>query len=431
MKIEKQIEKNWKELRQQKHIKEEDDLKFVNDRHRHKKEQKSSDFYSIKKLDKAGRLKILKNIKKQKNVPYEEKVKNFLPIKKGEREQKDIIDDETGEILTEEMKEIIEDKRNKKSKELTEVEKELIHYPQLYDEIYNRGKTLRGLNQADIMNTYDVVNRYGKLKPVLKANTRTGFNISRLSVRHFGSIGDYDIDTIPLSHIKCKGTEITYMSYDKKHIRNKHLISRRFLSKVLSTWCYTVGIRYKPHKEEINGMDLWGKNIPLKTTDTRGEETIIYRENQHHLSAGDSILMIKDIIFLIRNKKLETLRDNMIMKKVSPQLYNVLVYKSISEKKKIGYILNEMKHRLYYDYQINGTDIVWGYSKYHIDYLVGIIMELQSGKYLTELMYPMINNLYQYPIKCKDTFVKPMTDKEHEKNADDYYTSQYYIDNGY
>ncbi len=40
-----------------------------------------------------------------------------------------------------------------------------------------------------------------------------------------------------------------------------------------------------------------------------------------------------------------------------------------------------------------------------MEYLIGLIKELQSNRYLTELMYPIINNLYKYPIKCKDTFV--------------------------
>ena len=426
MKIEKQIEKKWKELRQQKNIKETNDIKFVNDRYQHKKERKSSDFYSIKKLDRMGRLKILKNIKKQKDVPYEEKVKNFLPIKKGERKQNDIIDNETGEILTEEMKEIIEDKRNKKSKELTEVEKELIHTPQLYNEIYNRGKSLRTLNQADIMNTYDVVNRYGRLKPILKANTRTGYNISRTSMHNFGSIGDYDIDTIPLSHIKCKGTEITYMSYETKQTKNKQLISRRFLSKVLSTWCYVVGIKYKidiTKENELSGIKIWGKKIP--------NDTGIYTGKNNMLSGNDIVLILKDLIYLTRHKDLKNIQDDIIKSQVSTELYNVIKYKVRKEKKSMINVVNEMKHKLYYDYQIPETDIIWTYPKYPIEYLIGLIKELQSGKYLTELLYPAINNLYQYPIKCKDTFVKPMTDKEHEKNADDYDTSQYYIDNGY
>ena len=318
------------------------------------------------------------------------------------------------QLVKKEKKEKVENEDIIEGTPLSNVEFEMIQIPELKHLLINsEDKRYSQYNEAQKLNISKTTSRYGKEETLVTSNTWLGHSISKLKPRNFGSIGDFDVDSIPLSYGRLKGTEVTFISYETKQIRNSQIISRRFASKVLSTWCYIVGIRYKPKEEssEINGIELWGK----------------YMEHykQPVISGQDIILMLKDIMFLTRNKSVSKLKEYIENQKVSPQLYMVISTKRYQTKDKYRVIINEMKNRLYYEYQVPLTDIVWDYPKYSMEYLMGVVNELQSGKYLTDLIIPLIKDLWKYPIKCTDTKVKPLSYEEHETNKDDYDLNKY------
>ena len=49
----------------------------------------------------------------------------------------------------------------------------------------------------------------------------------------------------------------------------------------------------------------------------------------------------------------------------------------------------------------------------------------QSGNYYLNILHPIIYDLWNYPIKCTDTSIKPMTDKKHQENRESYDLTQY------
>lgn len=293
---------------------------------------------------------------------------------------------------------------------------------ELYDSEYYKEQlinpTTRIINYSDTdaskkINVQTFTTKYGKIRGRELSNTKLGNYIARTKTINFGSVGDFSIDAIPNSLIRSKGTEVTWVSSDSKCFRNKQLISRRFLSKICQFWSYMVGIRYDFHKGEMNGLWEWGTMLKLHNT------------NEHHtfLSGGDAIAMLKDILFVIRNKNIKNINKFYNDGRISKQLYNILIEMASQKNNSIENTLMEMKYRVYYDYKLD--DKVWSYPKVRVNYLFNLIKEINNGDYLTDILVPVIHNLHTYPIICKDTHVKPMSTEEHENNTDDYDLTQY------
>jgi len=90
-------------------------------------------------------------------------------------------------------------------------------------------------NEAQKLNPIEFTTKYGKIGNDIKGNTRTGRNIMRKKDNNFGSISEYNIDTLPKSFLHLKGIEKTELRQDSKTYNDIDIISRRFLSKILST----------------------------------------------------------------------------------------------------------------------------------------------------------------------------------------------------
>jgi len=411
----------------------------------------------IKKYENDDNLTSILSPEKMNEWLYKKR-KAKMPIEVFNPESKKRVneDKETGEIIPEDIDETdikLPQKKGIKGKakrKPTATELELIKYPSLRQQIINNVKHLgRNKNQTESINTYDFVDRWGKVRNVVFGNTRLGHNISREKVLNWGSVGDFDIDTIPLSYIKAKGTEVTYISYESKQVKNKQLINRRFLCNVLSTWGYLLGIQYtSTDKYKMTGIKIWCRGIEYEFTDTSGNKTELKRGEHSHINPADVTLMMKDILYIMRGKKFKYIKDEMINGNVSPNLYNTIFTLAKKEKTSMEDILQECKERFYkehrvIDYNTGQVDFIWNYTKWCPEMITGYIRELNSGKYFTDILYPIIKNMHYkspYPIKCTDTHLKRYkvtvdTDgniiDEHKKNNDDYDINQYYIDNGY
>ena len=272
-------------------------------------------------------------------------------------------------------------------------------------------------NEAQRINVYNFTTKYGKQYTKIIGNVRLVRNIIDAKVNHFGSIADYELpDTFPLSYVKCKGTEIIEIQdAPKKAYRRKGvLISRRFLSKVLQTWAYMTGIRYYSEKRKDTAVYLWCQKLKVRTSNKISIIDV--------LTGNDTIAMIKDMLFIIRNKPSVNLKSY-VSRAISENLYNLMMAQALSKKTKFENIIQQMKDRMYHVYQI--YDYTWNYPKYNPEYLTGVLNELNSGNYILNAPIPIIHDLYKYPIECKDTHLKPMTNEEHEQNKDDYDLTQY------
>jgi len=323
--------------------------------------------------------------------------------------------------------------------ELTpEVESQLIN---------NLKKPIDDYSEAQQINVSSKVNKWGKFATNEDGNTYLGRNISRLPLKTFGSVGEYHVDSLPLSVVKCKGTTITCMDTKGMEFQGVQTISRRFISKVIQLWSYVVDLRgnsgianyrraldmcaitltptalfglddnrlLEASLNAINPETLDGKNLNKLSSGNLVIDMI--RKREYKIVNGDlAISMIKDLLFLIRNQKINP-------DKISLNLYNITRAKTYEDKKDFDTILNEMKSRLQHLKQL-GED-AWGYSSIHPEYLVCLLNELRSGDYDRETLVPAILNLYKYPIECKDTHVKQMSEKQHSKNIDDYDIGNY------
>jgi hypothetical protein len=355
-------------------------------------------------------LAISKRSKVKDNISYE---REGLPKLKGERKSsKDIEEDESPNV----------DKIPIEYSE-SELSQEIREKPKLFENevIFTTNKDYESYSQSQLINSPEWVTRYGKLANVQKGNTRTSYAIAQLPVNTFGSIAEYGIDTMPLTNMKCKGTEVTYLSDKDLKYKNKHLISRRFLSLVLYKWSYMMGIPYLNRKDsKLSGMEIWG--IPMKL---KCEQDINYSYTQDFLTGEKIILMIKDMIYFTRNQKWDNIMDRIKFGKVSPQAYNLIDTIRRKKKIKIDTYLQEIKKRLYYDIQSKDFSEIWTFPKYHIEYLQGVLEELSSGNYFTDILTPVVYDLRNFPLISKDTYLKPMSDEEHKKNRDDYDLHKY------
>jgi len=281
--------------------------------------------------------------------------------------------------------------------------------------IFNRGKnvSLDTYNQAQRINVYERVNRWGKVTPILKGNTFIGSNIAELPQHNFGSIGEYIVDTLPNSFICVKGVEKTEVISERTTYNGQQIISRRFICNLISTWGYITELQYK------NALKMWAKDITQRICNDK------YKDYKM-VSGKEALQIIKDMLYLIRNNSFENIIDNMGKGIISEQLYSVinsiLTDTTLTKQEQQDRIMR-IKEKLYYNYSV--VDYAWAFPKYNTEYLISIIKQLQSGEYLTDMYIPIINNLKKYPIKCKDTHLKPMTDIQHKKNRDDYDIGQY------
>jgi len=281
--------------------------------------------------------------------------------------------------------------------------------------INNLGKNipLNNYNQSQRINVYERINRWGKIVPILKGNTFTGSNIAELPQHNFGSIGEYIVDTLPNSFITVKGVEKTEVISEMTTHNGQQIISRRFICNLISTWGYVTGLRYK------NALKMWATDVEQKLYDNKYK---IYKM----VSGHTAIQLIKDLLYLIRNKSYDDIIENIGKGIISEQLYSVinsiLNDKGLSKEEQQEKIMR-IKENMYYNYSV--VDYAWAFPKYNAEYLISLIKQLQSGEYIIDMNVPVINNLKKYPIKCKDTHLKPMTDEQHIKNRDDYDIGQY------
>jgi len=307
------------------------------------------------------------------------------------------------------------DEKKSVDKKLNKLQYELKHNPISRTEqvINDIPKSLDEYSASQKLNIYKYNTSYGKEREKVIGNTSIVRSIEKIASKNFGSIGDYDIDTIPRSLIRCKGTEVTYITDVHKMNKNKQLVSRRFCSKVLSTWCWAMGIKYIPSDRHINGIELWGIKIP-------GIKEVL-------INPTDCGYMIKDLIFLMRNKSssIDDLLDELRKGNISHQLYDVIMHKRYTKQTTVINIVNDIKVKISYLYNYSTSDVAWDYTKWNPEYLIKILDRLHSGEYFTDILVPAIIDLWKYPIKCTDTGLKQMTDEEHQKNTDDYDITQY------
>lgn len=256
-------------------------------------------------------------------------------------------------------------------------------------------------NSAQRLTPFEFHNQYGKRICKVKCSTQTGYLISQLPDNNFGSIADYSIDTFPKALIRTKGTEITWISNDYLRWHNKHLLSRRFVSKVLSYWSYLHEIRYSLKEGGESAIDIWCLKVKYQ-----GSKRITYL-----LSGIEVKELIKDIIRETRNHNPRAFYE-----------YSVIV-DSPSKKKSDGVIVLAKNKNGKFEIVNNLYITTWKFPKYSIRYLRSVLNELDSGNYLLDVYVPIIHNLSKYPIRCTD--VNSTDIYESERTTDSYDLSQY------
>jgi len=299
--------------------------------------------------------------------------------------------------------------------------KEMGEHPYLKQQelIENFNIPLDDYNQAQLMKNIEWVTKYGKVANKQISNSKTVRSIGRLPVKTFGSAGQYDVDSLPSTLFKCKGTEVTEVNTDNYTNENTSILSRRFVSDILSYWSYVMGIRYVPDEskpDKPSGIGIWGKEVNY--SGVKGEW-----KTKHFITGEDIKMMLKDIIFLTRNQKAKQIYKKIRSGIVSSYLYDTITSLRYVKKTTTNTILQRIKNRLYYDYQV--SDIAWSFPKYNVNYLIELVNELNSGKYYNNILTPLIYEMHKYPIECKDTRVFPLTQQRHTDNYGDYDLQQY------
>jgi len=267
---------------------------------------------------------------------------------------------------------------------------------------------LQNRNTAQRLNVINYRDRWGRDRSRETGIFRITDSISQLKTINFGAIQEYDIDTYPKSLIRCKGTEITYLS-NKRYRAKKQgvlVLNRRFLSKILSFWCYLVDIPYIRKEHRISGVRLWcipDKAIPIlkKTKDKSKEKT-------YFITGEIGIILLRDILWLIRNVDNKKLKIKAYEGKISKHLYNLLQKKHTT--------LSEIKDRLYYVYQLG--DKAWAFPKISPEYILRLLNELNSGRYYLDVIVPIIKDLHKYPIVCSD--IRACNIYRSQETKDDY-----------
>jgi hypothetical protein len=304
----------------------------------------------------------------------------------------------------------------------SDVEKELEEHPYLKRHIIDKTNPYSHSNSAQMINVRGWYSVYGKLVTRECANTYEADRIASIKPWNFGSLEASILEAVPEALFKLKGTEITKISTRGLEHKGKHLIRRGALTGILRKWCYVVGIRYIDNKnrDTPTGIKYWA----LEIENTLGGIDF-------YLTGKHAVLMLKDLLFLIRDKSKTKLEDYAKKGRISHQLYNLIEAKAIDGDKTIEDIITDMKNRLYYDctiYDDNGEpSMMWQFPKINIHYLNWVIRELSnSNRYFNDVYIPLIKNTYLFPIKCSDTRVHPMSNEQHKKNREDYEIGQYY-----
>jgi len=276
-------------------------------------------------------------------------------------------------------------------------------------------------SEAQKLNPLEFYNGRGKLVTEVRANLRITSLIAKIKSFNFGSISAFTIDSLPQTLVKCKGTDITYLS-DKEH-RYKGItnISRRFLSNILSYWSFVLGVPYVDIEKKRSAMDVTGITIWSKRVYTKNPKKLF-----QVLTGEDAILMIRDLIFLTRDLPAKKMLSKLDNQKISPFLYNLLREKVYTKKLDYDVFFQAIKGRLYRIYSTHNKS--WGFPKYSVEYLIRVIDELKTGGYILDLGYPVIYDMWTYPIKCTDTQLKPMSNEEHEENLKDYDLYNYILE---
>jgi hypothetical protein len=324
------------------------------------------------------------------------------------------------------------------------------------DEINFTNKSDDMMNDADLLNVVYSRRVRGDFTHVV-GNSRLGAVICKHPSYNFGSIEDFSIDTYPASMIRCKGTEITQIERQSKTYKGKAFISRHFLSRALMWWSYAMHIRYtwrevkaydKDNKltlyiddsdaTKTTGINLWKHTLKYnhkivgKTILVDGRkkveqylEPLLKTSQVDTLTGEDVILIIKDLLFLIRNKTPDDINDALTRGSMSEQFYYIL--KTQASREHLSYIelLQKFKSRLYYDEQLG--ECIWAYPKLQVEYLLSVLEELQSGYYHTDLPIAIVHHPYKYPLKCTGmTSETPRTDEEHARAKSDYDLTQFF-----
>lgn len=262
-------------------------------------------------------------------------------------------------------------------------------------------------NEAQIFRAFEYVNRFGRMQYGIKPSTKTAFNISNLPVNNFGCIMDLNIDTIPTG-VMLKGTEIMEINQEGKECMGKSLINRRFLSLILLEWSYIYGTKYYPWKGKAkrgdSGMEIWCKRFKIKSTHKYTKDMISGIE-------GEQLLL--QIIEQTRDKNPRTMyeyreRVNRFEKANEIAVLQITYrMEGKNQVKESESIINEMY-------------FAWDFPRYSVEYLYGLINELNSGHYFKECYVPIIYNLWDYPIKNTDVHIKPMSEEEFEQARNEY-----------
>jgi len=304
--------------------------------------------------------------------------------------------------------------------------------PDMYDEqiINKRISGDYASNEAQIVNDFEYVNKYGKITVGINPNTRVAKRISQIKHLNFGCIGDLNIDTIPKGLYHLKGTEITALNTDNKEYKDIILLNRRFLSKVLKEYCIIMGIQYRAWNKRKNTDYIGINNFCIEYKDKSIKKPI-------HLISG---VEVEQIIHLIldemRNRNLKCFNEYRCKvnnpelpkyintphckKKISDKYLwlEVAVYQEITDSKGkvIPYDeLNDEQTGLIQRYYR-----AWLVPRYSWEYLNGILQELNSGDYFKDIYMPIIYDLYKFPIKNTDIRTKPLTDNTFNKAKTEY-----------
>jgi len=323
--------------------------------------------------------------------------------------------------LSKDEKEILDIEKAPVIYKPTTLDIERLEHPEVFEqEIIGKNlPKLSSRNQAQLLNVFSSYNRFGKMRTEVVGSTYTGNLATRRIVKHFGSLNDYDLSSVALLQSHIKGTEITRVSNDKIYSKGKTLLRRGFLSSLCNYWCYIMDIpyfRYDTKKNYLSGVKMWG----ITTNDGRNNLVADLKGNPLYFYDGNNAVdMVKDLLFIMRNKKLSRINDLVNSNKISNQLHEVIRTRFTTQKTPYADILQEFKSRLFNDFKSH--DIGWSYSRLHPEYLLDAVLKpLTSGEFILDLLIPAIINTRKYPIKCLDTHLHPMSNQQHTINKDDY-----------
>ena len=283
------------------------------------------------------------------------------------------------------------------------LEKEMQENPKLKEQfIGEKSIKMNDRNSAQLINTFEFVNRYGKVRSKITGTTKLVNDIIRLPSNNFGSISELNIDTLPQSYLSRAGIEKTTLNQNNKSYKNKDLINRRFASKIVQEIGYINGVRYYHTKDNNNIVNMLCRKDKF-------EGNIHYYINGYEIKE-----LILELINSIRNNNPKCFYEHELEINSPFNIDKVIVLEKDLDTGEETIVNRYIK--------------VWKYPRFNMEYLFGLLKELNSGKYFMDVDIPIIYDLYKYPIRCTDINTKPLTDTQHNKNKDDYDISKYLWD---